>query len=105
MPSSIEQHVDWIDRCIEYLEENNVQTIEAKEDAEVEWAKQCDDIANTTLFPYTNSWYTGANLDGSTKRSGFVIYVGGLNNYRKICDEVADKNYEGFLLDGANVLS
>lgn len=104
MPSAIEQHVDWIDRCIEYLEENNIQLIEAREDSEVEWAKHCDDIANQTLFPYTNSWYTGANLDG-TKRSGFIIYVGGLNNYRKICDEVADKNYEGFTLDVANVLN
>ncbi|CAM5216968.1 Catio diffusion facilitator CzcD-associated flavoprotein CzcO OS=Ureibacillus acetophenoni OX=614649 GN=SAMN05877842_108111 PE=3 SV=1 [Ureibacillus acetophenoni] len=104
MPSAIEQHVDWIDRCIEYMEENNIQLIEATEEAEVEWAKQCDDIANQTLFPYTNSWYTGANLDG-TKRSGFVIFVGGLNNYRKICDDVADKNYEGFTLDAANVLN
>ncbi|SOC40662.1 flavin-containing monooxygenase [Ureibacillus acetophenoni] len=104
MPSAIEQHVDWIDRCIEYLEENNIQLIEANEESEIEWAKHCDDIADQTLFPYTNSWYTGANLDG-TKRSGFIIYVGGLNNYRKICDEVADKNYEGFTLDVANVLN
>ncbi|MCP1146052.1 flavin-containing monooxygenase [Lysinibacillus endophyticus] len=104
MPSSIEQHVDWIDRCIEYLEENNIQTIEAQEESEKEWAKQCDDIANQTLFPYTNSWYTGANLDG-TKRSGFVIFVGGLDNYRKICDQVADDNYNGFTLTRAEVLN
>jgi len=104
MPSSIEQHVDWIDRCIGYLEDNQITLIEAKEDSETEWAKQCDDIANQTLFPYTNSWYTGANLDG-TKRSGFVIFVGGLNNYKKICDDVADNNYEGFTLDTVNVLN
>lgn len=104
MPSAIEQHVDWIDRCIEYMEDNGIQLIEAKEESEVEWAKQCDDIANQTLFPYTNSWYTGANLDG-TKRSGFVIYVGGLNNYKKICDDIADNNYEGFTLDKVNILN
>lgn len=104
MPSAIEQHVDWIDRCIEYMEDNSIQLIEAKEESEVEWAKQCDDIANQTLFPYTNSWYTGANLDG-TKRSGFVIYVGGLNNYKKICDDIADNNYEGFTLDKVNILN
>lgn len=104
MPAAIEQHVDWIDSCIEFLEENNIQCIEAKEESEVEWTKQCDDIANQTLFPYTNSWYTGSNVDG-VKRSGFVLYVGGLDNYKKICDQVTDNHYEGFILEEVNVLS
>lgn len=93
MPAAIEQHVDWIDECIEYLEEKEIQTIEAKKEAEIEWAKQCDDLAHQTLYPYTNSWYTGANIDGEQR--GFVIYVGGLNNYKNICDQVATNNYEG----------
>lgn len=85
MPAAIEQHVDWIDQCIEYLEEKGIQTIEAQKESELEWAKQCDDLANQTLYPYTNSWYTGANIDGEQR--GFVIYVGGLNNYKAICDQ------------------
>lgn len=104
MPAAIEQHVDWIDRCIGYLEENNIELIEATRESEISWSKQCDDIANQTLFPYTNSWYTGANIDG-TKRKGFVIYVGGLNNYKKICDQVADRYYEGFELKTEEVLN
>ncbi|RUL50500.1 MULTISPECIES: NAD(P)/FAD-dependent oxidoreductase [Lysinibacillus] len=100
MPSAIEQHVDWIDRCIEYLEDNNLQTIEAQKISEMKWGKQCDDLANSTLFPHTNSWYTGANIDGEQR--GFVIYVGGLNNYKKICDQVADNNYEGFSFEKAH---
>lgn len=103
MPASIEQHVDWIDECINYLEKNNIEEIEATEEAEISWSKHCDDIANQTLFPNTNSWYTGANIDG-TKRKGFIIYVGGLNNYKKICDEIAEKQYEGFTLKTAEVL-
>ena len=99
MPSAIEQHVDWIDQCIDYIESNGLQTIEAQTDAEVSWGKQCDDLANSTLFPHTNSWYTGANLDGTQR--GFVIYVGGLDNYRKICDQVADQQYEGFTFEKA----
>ncbi|MGE7545824.1 flavin-containing monooxygenase [Sporosarcina newyorkensis] len=94
MPSAIEQHVDWIDQCIGYIESNGLQTIEAQRQAEITWGKQCDDIANSTLFPHTNSWYTGANIDGTQR--GFVIYVGGLDNYRKICDEVAANQYDGF---------
>lgn len=99
MPAAIEQHVDWIDQCIEYLETNKLQTIEAQKVSEVKWGRECDDLANTTLFPYTNSWYTGANIDGTQR--GFVIYVGGLNNYRKICDQVANNNYEGFSFEKA----
>lgn len=97
MPSAIEQHVDWVDQCIDYIESNGLQTIEAQEHAEITWRKQCDDIANSTLFPYTNSWYTGANIDGTQR--GFVIYVGGLDNYRKICDEIAANQYEGFVFE------
>jgi cyclohexanone monooxygenase len=26
-------------------------------------------------------------------------YVGGVGNYRKKCDEIADNGYEGFILD------
>lgn len=97
MPSAIEQHVDWIDRCIDYMESNGLQTIEAQKDAEVSWGKQCDDLANSTLFPHTNSWYTGANIDGTQR--GFVIYVGGLDHYRKICDQVVVDQYEGFTFE------
>ncbi|MFC7688086.1 flavin-containing monooxygenase [Ureibacillus sp. GCM10028918] len=100
MPAAIEQHVDWIDHCIEYLETNELQTIEAQKVSEVKWGRQCDDLANTTLFPHTNSWYTGANIDGAQR--GFVIYVGGLNNYKVICDQVADNNYEGFSFEKAH---
>jgi len=99
MPAAIEQHVDWIDHCIGYLETNQLQTIEAQKVSEVKWGKQCDDLANTTLFPHTNSWYTGANIDGSQR--GFVIYVGGLDRYKVICDQVADNHYEGFSFEKA----
>lgn len=105
MPAAIEQHVDWIDDCIGYMEKNGLQMIEAQQQSEISWGKQCDEIANTTLFPHTNSWYTGANLDGTQR--GFVIYVGGLHNYRQVCDDIAANNYEGFEFDKvqSNVVS
>jgi cation diffusion facilitator CzcD-associated flavoprotein CzcO len=97
MPAAIEQHVDWVDDCIGHMEKHGLQMIEAEQQSEISWGKQCDEIANTTLFPHTNSWYTGANLDGVQR--GFVIYVGGLHNYRKICDDIAANNYEGFVFE------
>jgi hypothetical protein len=45
-----------------------------------------------------NSWYTGANIPGKPRI--FMPYVGGVGTYRKHCDAVAARNYEGFTLTG-----
>ncbi|WP_066066945.1 flavin-containing monooxygenase [Neobacillus soli] len=96
MPVSIEQHVEWIGDCIEYLSKSGIETIEAKVEAEEEWSKHCREVAESTLFTKTDSWYTGANIPG--KPRGFQIYLGGVGAYRQKCDDVAAKGYEGFAL-------
>jgi cation diffusion facilitator CzcD-associated flavoprotein CzcO len=96
MPVSIEQHVEWIADCIEYLREHGIETIEAKVEAEEAWSKHCKEVADATLYTKVESWYTGANI--ADKPRGFPIYLGGVGQYRQICDEVAAKGYEGFLL-------
>lgn len=96
VPVSIEQHVEWIGDCIEYLREHDIDAIEAKVDAEESWSKHCRELAEETLLTKVDSWYTGANI--KDKPRGFLIYVGGVGKYRKICDEVAEKGYEGFSL-------
>jgi len=57
------------------------------------------EVANGTLYPLARSWYTGANIPGKPRI--FMPYVGGVGAYRKHCDDVAAKNYEGFSLTGA----
>ncbi|MBY7142011.1 NAD(P)/FAD-dependent oxidoreductase [Virgibacillus sp. NKC19-3] len=94
MPTAIEQHVDWITDCICYLQKHNLDTIEANVEAEESWSKHCKDVADATLFPKTDSWYTGANIAG--KPRGFLIYLGGFGTYGQICNKVAASNYEGF---------
>ncbi|MGE7758577.1 flavin-containing monooxygenase [Peribacillus sp. NPDC097895] len=96
MPVSIEQHVEWIADCIEYLCKNDIDTIEAKVEAEEAWSLHCREVAEATLFTKTESWYTGANIQG--KPRGFQIYLGGVGTYREKCDEIAAKGYEGFSL-------
>lgn len=96
VPTAIEQHVEWISDCLLYLRENNVKTIEPKIAAEKEWSKQCTELADSTLFTKTDSWYTGANIEG--KARGFLIYLGGLDNYRLICNDIAKNDYKGFEL-------
>ncbi|MDR7075731.1 phenylacetone monooxygenase [Neobacillus niacini] len=94
VPTAIEQHVEWISKCIQYMEDNLIEAIEADSEAEKGWSAHCREMAESTLYVKTESWYTGANIEG--KPRGFLIYVGGLNNYKKICDEVAENGYKGF---------
>ncbi|MBT2738687.1 NAD(P)/FAD-dependent oxidoreductase [Bacillus sp. ISL-7] len=96
MPVSIEQHVEWIADCIEYMNKNGVETIEATIEAEEAWSTHCREVAESTLYTKTDSWYTGANIPG--KPRGFLIYVGGVGAYRQKCTEIAAKGYEGFSL-------
>ncbi len=100
MPAAIEQHVDWITEIINYMRIHQYSKVEATLDAQKQWSEQCAAIADQTLFTKTESWYTGANIEG--KPRGMLIYVGGLNNYRKVCDEVAANEYEGFAFEKIN---
>lgn len=94
---AIEQHVEWIAGCIQHLRDHRFDTIEADPAAEDAWVRHVNEEADKTLFPQANSWYLGANVPG--KPRVFLPYVGGIGRYRKKCDEVAAKGYEGFQLD------
>lgn len=97
---SIEQHVDWISTCIDYLDEHGIDGIRATPEAEAGWVQHVDDVAHSTLYPQANSWYLGVNIPGKPKV--FMPYVGGVGRYRQICDQVAAKGYEGFtFVDGS----
>ncbi|WP_336980005.1 NAD(P)/FAD-dependent oxidoreductase [Altererythrobacter fulvus] len=92
---SIEQHVEWIARCLEDLRERGAATIEADPDAEQAWMTHADEVANMTLFPRADSWYKGRTRDG---REVFMPYVGGVGAYREKCDAVAAEGYTGFAI-------
>jgi len=96
MPVAIEQHVDWVTDCINYLNVHGLRRIEAKDEAQEEWVEHVSEVADTTLYPKANSWYVGANVPGKTRV--FMPYVGGLDLYKEKCAEVSDNNYEGFAL-------
>ena len=97
MPRAIEQHVDWITKCISYLLENSNNKIEARHEFADKWLNTVEDEAKKTMFLKTkNSWYLGTNIEGKPK--GFIPYSGGLNKYTNICNNVANSNYKGFLI-------
>ncbi len=96
---SIEQHVDWISDCLEYLRERDLTTIEATPEAQEAWVEHIRQLGEKTLYPLANSWYMGANIPG--KPRVFMPYVAGVGPYRKRCDAVAAAGYEGFALTTA----
>ncbi|MBR0878266.1 cyclohexanone monooxygenase [Bradyrhizobium japonicum] len=96
---SIEQHVDWIADCLGHMRRQGVATMEASGEAEDKWVAHVNEVARGTLYPQANSWYMGANIPGKPRI--FMPYIGGVGVYRRICDEVAAKGYEWFLLGRA----
>ena len=98
MPVSIEQHVEWVTDCIAAMREAGKTTIEASAQAQDAWVAHVNEVVNTTLMVGANSWYVSANIPG--KPRAFLPYLApeGVGGYRKKCDEVAAKGYEGFEL-------
>ncbi|MGY1593535.1 flavin-containing monooxygenase [Geodermatophilus sp. SYSU D00708] len=96
MVNSIEQHVEWITGLLADADLRGVRRIEATAEAEQAWVEHVDEVAHRTLYPRSpNSWFFGANTPG--KPRVFMPYVGGVGTYRQIADDVAAKDYEGFL--------
>jgi cation diffusion facilitator CzcD-associated flavoprotein CzcO len=97
MPVAIEQHVEWITDCIAHMRKKGLTRIEATEESMEDWVAKVNAAANATVLPQAkHSWYLGANIPG--KPRVFMPYAGGMAHYRKICTEVAARNYEGFTL-------
>jgi cyclohexanone monooxygenase len=96
---SIEQHVDWITEAIAFMRDRGLDTFEARKEAEDYWVAHVNEVAQSTLYPQANSWYMGANIPGKPRI--FMPYIGGVGAYRRICNEVAAKGYEGFVMRAA----
>ena len=96
MIASIEQHVDWIAAAIDHLHKHQLDRIAPAPQAEADWVAHVNQVADSTLYPLANSWYMGANIPG--KPRVFMPYVGGFDRYKKHCDTIAAKGYEGFRL-------
>jgi cation diffusion facilitator CzcD-associated flavoprotein CzcO/acetyl esterase/lipase len=98
MAVSIEQHVDWVTACLTGMREEGFETIEPTELAETAWDQHVQDCAAISLHPTADSWYMGANVPG--KPRVFLPYIGGVDTYRRACDEVVTAGYLGFRLAG-----
>jgi cyclohexanone monooxygenase len=98
MPLGAERQIDWIGDLVCHLEKRGMGAVEPTTDSEEAWAREVSGIANATLFPRTDSWWTGANIPGKPRY--FSAYLGGSIYYHRIAD-VAAKDYEGFVFEPA----
>jgi len=93
MPTSIEQHVDFICDFLAHARATGATLIEPTAEAEAERGAHVKELADGTLFPQTDSWYMGANIPG--KPRVLLPYIGGFGTYRQLCNAVAKRGYEG----------
>jgi len=97
MPRSSEIVVDFVTDCICYMRERGLQRITTTTDAEEKWQEHCKNLMQgSILMDDKSSWFLGANIPG--KKREFLFYGGGTAAYRKECQEIVSKGYEGFLL-------
>ena len=100
MIHAIEQHVDWIVDCIAGMEKRGHTRIDAEEQAQVAWAHEVAEFAETTLYTKADSWYMGANVPG--KPRVFMMYIGGLDRYIERCEAIVSEGYSGFRFTPGN---
>ena len=93
MVLAVEQHVDWIIDCIDFMNTHDLGTIEATDEAARAWVDHVNGIAALTLYPTCNSWYLGANIPGKAR---VFMPLLGFPDYEVRCNEVAAAGYAGF---------
>ncbi len=93
MPLGGERHVAWIEAAVRHLDANGFGAIDATPDAEAAWDDEVNALANRTLYPRTNSWYTGANIPGKPRQ--FLAHTMGSRYFDRI-EAIADDGYTGF---------
>ena len=99
MPLGAERQIDWIGDLLRHLEERELGAVEPTTESEAAWDAEVAAIANATLFPRTDSWWTGANVEGKPRY--FSAYLAGSAYYQRIAD-IAAGEYEGFSFEPAH---
>ena len=94
MIPTIEQHVEWITDCIDYVIKNEYATIQPTVEAEDDWVNHVNEVADRSLRTTCNSWYIGANIKG--KPRVYMPYTGGFPAYLEKCKAVIANGYQGF---------
>ncbi len=99
IPRCIEQNVEWVSDLMRYAQAHRITRIEATAEAEADWSRHIEELAEGMLYTQVDSWATGinSNVEGKTVRR-ILQYQGGAPQYRAKCEDVADNGYAGMVL-------
>lgn len=95
-PTIIESQADMITDFISTLESSKAKFVDPTAPAQEQWVELVDNLASKTLFPLTNSWWTGGNIPG--KKVQMLTYCLGIQQYEATCREVLDA-LKGFTVE------
>jgi len=99
MPLGAARQMGWIGDFMRHLSARGLGAAEPTAESEQAWDNEVSGLASFTLFPRTDSWWTGANVPGKPRY--FSVYLGGSIYYQRIAD-VAAGDYPGFLFEKAH---
>ncbi len=99
IPRCIEQNVEWVSGLMRTARDRHITRLEATPEAEAEWSRHIEELADGMLYTQIDSWATGinSNVEGRNVRR-ILQYQGGAPAYRARCDEVAANGYAGMML-------
>jgi len=99
IPRCIEQNVEWVSDLMRTVRDKGITRFEATPEAEADWSRHVQELADGLLYTQVDSWATGinSNVEGKNVRR-ILQYQGGAPAYRAACDEVAAKGYAGMTL-------
>jgi cation diffusion facilitator CzcD-associated flavoprotein CzcO len=97
-PPHIELQIGWISDLLCRMRDRGETSVEVEPEAEAAWCAHVEEAAQGSMFvaPTCHSWYNGSNIEGKPRT--FPIYLGGLDRYMAKAREIAQNDYEGFVL-------
>jgi cation diffusion facilitator CzcD-associated flavoprotein CzcO len=99
IPRCIEQNVEWATDLMRVMRDRGLTRFEPTAEAEAEWSRHVEELAEGMMYAEVDSWATGVNnnVPGRDVRR-IMQYQGGAPAYREHCDAVAAENYRGMVL-------
>jgi cation diffusion facilitator CzcD-associated flavoprotein CzcO len=90
-----EYHVEWVVRCIDYMDAHGHATIQPSEEAEDRWTRHVTEVARAVapIRLAENQYMTHVNEDGTRV---FMPYAAGMARYVEAAEQVVANGYEGF---------
>jgi cyclohexanone monooxygenase len=90
-----EQQVQWLSKLIKFMRDHGHSTIDVTEADELEWVNRVEALWQKTLFPRTDSFFNGGNVEGKSRRF-IYMYLDG-PGYHRLLSEIARNGYPGLL--------